>query len=162
MIRHVYRFGGGKADGDASMKALLGGKGAGLMEMTRLGIPVPPGFTITTEVASHFHAEGKLPEAVRDEVLSALKDVEAKLGRGLGDPTKPLLVSVRSGARASMPGMMDTILNLGLNDEVAAGLAKQTGSERFAYDAYRRFIMMYADVVLHVPRAKFEVHLDEA
>jgi pyruvate,orthophosphate dikinase len=144
------------------MKALLGGKGAGLMEMTRLGIPVPPGFTITTEVAAAYLAEGKLPETVRSAVTAALGEVEATLGRKLGDPQRPLLVSVRSGARASMPGMMDTILNLGLNEEVAAGLARETGDERFAYDAYRRFITMYSDVVLHLPRAKFEQHLDKA
>src|SRR4051812_23469263 len=147
MAKQIYFFGAGKADGDATMKDLLGGKGAGLMEMTRLGIPVPPGFTITTEVAAGFLAEGKLPDAVRDEVVAGLREVEGRLGRKLGDPAKPLLVSVRSGARASMPGMMDTILNLGMNDEVAAGLAKETGNERFAYDAYRRFIMMYSDVV---------------
>jgi pyruvate, orthophosphate dikinase len=162
MERQVYSFGGGKADGDATMKALLGGKGAGLMEMTRLGIPVPPGFTITTEVAAAYLAEGKLPETVRSAVTAALGEVEATLGRKLGDPQRPLLVSVRSGARASMPGMMDTILNLGLNEEVAAGLARETGDERFAYDAYRRFITMYSDVVLHLPRAKFEQHLDKA
>jgi pyruvate,orthophosphate dikinase len=161
MTRHVYLFGGGRADGDATMKALLGGKGAGLMEMTRLGIPVPPGFTITTEVATGFLAQGKLPGEVRAEVEAAFSQVESTLGRKLGDPARPLLVSVRSGARASMPGMMDTILNLGLNDEVAAGLARETGNERFAYDAYRRLIMMYADVVLHVPRAKFEQLLDK-
>ena len=163
MGRYVYLFGGGKADGDGTQKELLGGKGAGLAEMTRLGIPVPPGFTISTEIAVEYAARGAehgLRDEVRAEVKSALAAVEALMKRKLGGTENPLLVSVRSGARASMPGMLDTVLNLGINDEVARALAKETGNERFAFDAYRRFIMMYSDIVLHVPRAKFEEHLD--
>lgn len=159
MARYVYLFGGGKADGNATQKDLLGGKGAGLAEMSRLGIPVPPGFTITTEVAALFTAQGKLPDEVKPQVLDALSKVESLMDAKFGDPSRPLLVSVRSGARASMPGMLDTVLNLGINDEVAAGLVKQTENERFVYDAYRRFITMYADVVLGVPRSKFEEEL---
>ena len=159
MARYVYLFGGGKADGNASQKDLLGGKGANLAEMSRLGIPVPPGFTITTEVAALYTAQGKLPDDVKPQVFDALAKVEALMNAKFGDPSRPLLVSVRSGARASMPGMLDTVLNLGINDEVAAGLAKQTDNERFVYDAYRRFITMYADVVLGVPRDKFEDEL---
>jgi pyruvate,orthophosphate dikinase len=163
MGRYVYLFGGGKADGDGTQKALLGGKGAGLAEMTRLGIPVPPGFTISTEVAVEYASRGPefgLRDEIRSEVRAALAVVESHMKRKLGGPDKPLLVSVRSGARASMPGMLDTVLNLGINDDVARVLAKETGNERFAFDAYRRFIMMYSDIVLHVPRAKFEEHLD--
>jgi pyruvate,orthophosphate dikinase len=163
MGRYVYLFGGGKADGDGTQKDLLGGKGAGLAEMTRLGIPVPPGFTITTEVAVDYASRGPehgLRDEIRAEVKAALTAVESLMKRKLGGADKPLLVSVRSGARASMPGMLDTILNLGINDDVARTLAKETGNERFAFDAYRRFIMMYSDIVLHVPRAKFEEHLD--
>ena len=163
MGRYVYLFGGGKADGNGTQKELLGGKGAGLAEMTRLGIPVPPGFTISTEVAVEYAARGPehgLREEIRTEVRQALAAVETLMKRKLGGTEKPLLVSVRSGARASMPGMLDTVLNLGINDEVARALAKETGNERFAFDAYRRFIMMYSDIVLHVPRAKFEEHLD--
>ena len=163
MGRYVYLFGGGKADGDGTQKALLGGKGAGLAEMTRLGIPVPPGFTISTEVAVEYASRGPefgLRDEIRSEVRAALAAVESHMKRKLGGADKPLLVSVRSGARASMPGMLDTVLNLGINDEVARVLAKETGNERFAFDAYRRFIMMYSDIVLHVPRAKFEEHLD--
>ena len=159
MARYVYLFGGGKADGNATQKELLGGKGAGLAEMSRLGIPVPPGFTITTEVAALYTAQGKLPDEVKPEVLDALSKIESLMDAKFGDPSRPLLVSVRSGARASMPGMLDTVLNLGINDEVAAGLVKQTENERFVYDAYRRFITMYADVVLGVPRGKFEEEL---
>ena len=156
MGRYVYLFGGGKADGDGTQKDLLGGKGAGLAEMTRLGIPVPPGFTITTEVAIDYASRGPehgLRDEIRAEVKAALTAVESLMKRKLGGADKPLLVSVRSGARASMPGMLDTILNLGINDDVARTLAKETGNERFAFDAYRRFIMMYSDIVLHVPRA---------
>jgi len=163
MGRYVYLFGEGKADGDATKKDLLGGKGAGLAEMTRIGVPVPPGFTITTEVAVDYSTRGAeygLRDEVRAEVLAALSRVESMMGRKLGDVGKPLLVSVRSGARASMPGMLDTVLNLGINDEVARTLGRETGSERFAYDAYRRFVMMYSDIVLHVHRGKFEEHLD--
>src|SRR5215216_5177440 len=145
----VYLFGGGKADGTADMRNLLGGKGAGLAEMTNLQIPVPPGFTITTEVCTAFYANGRrYPSELEDQVRQGVRFVEDLLGRRFGDPERPLLVSVRSGARVSMPGMMDTVLNLGLNDEVAAGLARETGDERFAYDSYRRFVAMYGDVVL--------------
>ena len=163
MGRYVYLFGGGKADGDGTQKELLGGKGAGLAEMTRLGIPVPPGFTISTEVAVDYATRGAdygLRDEIRAEVRAALTAVETFMKRKLGGADKPLLVSVRSGARASMPGMLDTVLNLGINDDVARTLAKETGNERFAFDAYRRFIMMYSDIVLHVPRSKFEEHLD--
>jgi len=145
----VYRFGDGQADGSADMKNLLGGKGANLAEMSRLGLPVPPGFTITTEVCSWYNANGKTyPEGLREEVEAALKEIGEKAGGVFGDPDNPLLVSVRSGARVSMPGMMDTVLNLGLNDETVKGLMERTDDERFAYDSYRRFIQMYGDVVL--------------
>jgi pyruvate,orthophosphate dikinase len=147
--KYVYLFGDGHADGSADMRNLLGGKGAGLAEMTNLGIPVPPGFTITTEVCTAFYELGrKYPESLEEQVREGVRFVERLLGRNFGDPSKPLLFSVRSGARVSMPGMMDTVLNLGLNDAVAEGLAKETGDERFAYDSYRRFVSMYGDVVL--------------
>jgi pyruvate,orthophosphate dikinase len=165
MSRNVYVFGAGKAEGAGNQKELLGGKGAGLAEMTRLGIPVPPGFTITTEVAVRCMNEGPdrvLSGELKNEVNAALASVEAMMVRNFGDPAKPLLVSVRSGARASMPGMMDTILNLGINDEVARALGREMGSPRFAFDAYRRFIVMYADIVQHVPRNKFDEALDRA
>ncbi len=162
MTKHVYFFGAGKAEGNARMKEVLGGKGAGLAEMTNLGVPVPPGFTITTAVCTAFMRERKIPDAVRPDVGAALKRVEADVGLRFGDPEAPLLVSVRSGARASMPGMMDTILNLGLNDQTVEGLARKTGNPRFAWDAYRRFITMYADIVLEVKREAFEEILDEA
>jgi pyruvate, orthophosphate dikinase len=163
MAKSIYFFGAGQADGDAKQKDLLGGKGAGLAEMTWLGIPVPPGFTITTEVCNAFYAAGKaLPPGVEAEVRSAIGRIESLLGAKLGSVEAPLLVSVRSGARASMPGMMDTILNLGLNDGIVKGLAKRTGSERFALDAYRRFILAYADIVLSVPRERFDEALGQA
>jgi len=147
--QHVYRFGDGQADGSAEMRDLLGGKGAGLAEMTNLGIPVPPGFTITTAVCTAFYANGRsYPQGLEDQVREGVRYVEGLLDRGFGDPDRPLLFSVRSGARVSMPGMMDTVLNLGLNDAVAAGLAGASGDERFAYDSYRRFVSMYGDVVL--------------
>ncbi|HEY8122672.1 MAG TPA: pyruvate, phosphate dikinase [Myxococcota bacterium] len=159
--RHVYSFGNGRAQGRGDMKETLGGKGANLAEMTRLGVPVPPGFTISTGVCAAFNAAGgKIGEAVKRDVLTALAGVERSVERKFGDPANPLLVSVRSGARASMPGMMDTILNLGLNDVTAAGLAERAGA-RFAYDSYRRFIQMYGDVVENVPRERFEAQLDE-
>jgi pyruvate,orthophosphate dikinase len=145
----VYTFGAGEAEGSATDKALLGGKGAGLAEMTRLGLPVPPGFTITTEVCTEFYQIGeKLPQTLEGEMRTALSKVEKIIGAKFGDPNNPLLVSVRSGARASMPGMMDTILNLGLNDTTVQGLISRTGDARFAYDSYRRFVAMYGDVVL--------------
>ncbi len=158
----VYRFGDGRADGSADMKNLLGGKGANLAEMSRLGLPVPPGFTITTEVCSWYNANGRTyPEGLRGEVEAALKEVGEKAGGVFGDPENPLLVSVRSGARVSMPGMMDTVLNLGLNDETVKGLMKRTDDERFAYDSYRRFIQMYGDVVLGVEHHLFEDILED-
>ena len=147
--KYVYRFGDGAADGSADMRDLLGGKGAGLAEMTNLGIPVPPGFTITTEVCTSFYEGGeRYPNGFDDQVREGISFVERLLDRRFGDPERPLLVSVRSGARVSMPGMMDTVLNLGLNDAVAAGLARASGDERFAYDSYRRFVALYGDVVL--------------
>lgn len=147
--KYVYFFGNGKAEGNAQMKVLLGGKGANLAEMTNLGIPVPPGFTITTEVCTYFYKHGETyPPELLEHVEEALRKVEYIMGKKFGDPSNPLLVSVRSGAPASMPGMMDTVLNLGLNDETVKGLAELTKDERFAYDCYRRFVAMYGDVVL--------------
>jgi pyruvate, orthophosphate dikinase len=159
--KSVYSFGAGQTDGTVEMKNLLGGKGANLAEMARLGLPVPPGFTITTEVCAQFYDNAKqLPEAVKTQALAALAQVGKAVGATFGDATNPLLVSVRSGARASMPGMMDTILNLGLNDETVEGLKARSGDARFAYDSYRRFIQMYADVVLGVDHGVFEEALD--
>ena len=150
-LKNVYFFGEGKAEGDAKMKDLLGGKGANLAEMTNLGIPVPPGFTISTAVcAAYYQNKNKYPAGVKEEVESVLKRLEKVMKRKLGDPNDPLLVSVRSGAAASMPGMMDTILNLGINDLAVQGLANKTKNPRFAWDAYRRFIQMYGDVVMGV------------
>jgi len=147
--RTIYSFGGGKADGRADMKELLGGKGANLAEMTNIGLPVPPGFTISTEVCNYFlKHHGSLPKDFKKNVLSALQKIERLTGKKFGDPKNPLLVSIRSGARASMPGMMDTILNLGLNDVTIQGLIGKTGNERFAYDSYRRLVQMYGDVVM--------------
>jgi len=144
-------------EGNATLRDLLGGKGANLAEMTNIGLPVPPGFTITTEVCTEYYTSGsRLPDGLMDEVRSALATVEGKIGRKLGDPSDPLLVSVRSGAKFSMPGMMDTILNLGLTDATIEGLIARTGNERFAYDAYRRLIMMFSDVVMGVPKEEFE------
>ncbi|MDX1574673.1 MAG: PEP/pyruvate-binding domain-containing protein, partial [Kiloniellales bacterium] len=161
MTKWVYSFGGGSADGNAGMRDLLGGKGANLAEMSALGLLVPPGFTITTEVCSHFTAhDGTYPEGLDAEVSAALAEVEAALGARFGDRDNPLLVSVRSGARASMPGMMDTVLNLGLNDETVEGLARQSGDRRFAFDSYRRFIQMFGDVVLGVDHHNFEEILE--
>jgi len=158
MPKYVYFFENGKADGDASMKALLGGKGANIAEMAQMGIPVPPGFTITTEVCTYYYENGfEYPAELKDQVEEALRRLEELMGRKFGDPENPLLVSVRSGAALSMPGMMDTILNLGLNDHTVAGLIKQAGDERFAYDCYRRLIEMYGDVVLGLkPQSKDE------
>ena len=160
--RWVYGFGGGVADGDASMKNLLGGKGANLAEMSALGLPVPPGFTITTEACTHYYANGQTyPDALKIQVSDALKKVESETGKAFGDPKNPLLVSVRSGARASMPGMMDTVLNLGLNDQTVEGLASLSGDRRFAFDSYRRFIQMYSNVVLGIEHNVFEEILDD-
>ena len=157
MVQWVYSFGDGFAEGKAEMKNLLGGKGANLAEMCSLGLPVPPGFTITTEVCTHYYQNGKTYHAdLKKQVDAALTKVEKALGLKFGDAKNPLLVSVRSGARASMPGMMDTVLNLGLNDATAEGLAKNSGNPRFAYDSYRRFIQMYSDVVLELDHYHFE------
>ncbi|MBS0471773.1 MAG: pyruvate, phosphate dikinase [Proteobacteria bacterium] len=160
-MKWVYSFGDGKAEGEAGMKNLLGGKGANLAEMSNLGLPVPPGFSITTEVCTYYYAHGETyPADLRTAVDEAVAKIGAQAGGRLGDPARPLLVSVRSGARVSMPGMMDTVLNLGLNAETTEGLAKLTGDPRFAYDSYRRFIQMYSDVVLGVEHALFEEILD--
>lgn len=148
--KRVYTFGNGQAEGKAEMKNLLGGKGANLAEMNLIGVPVPPGFTITTEVCSEYFELGrdKVVELLKDNVEKSVAKVEVLMKSKFGDVENPLLVSVRSGARASMPGMMDTILNLGLNDEVVEGLIRKTGNARFAWDSYRRFVQMYGDVVL--------------
>ena len=161
MTKWVYRFGDGKAEGRADMRDLLGGKGANLAEMSNLGLPVPPGFTISTDVCTHFYANGRhYPDGLEDDVSVALVDLAAITGKTFGDPENPLLVSVRSGARASMPGMMDTVLNLGLNDETVEALAA-LADRRFAYDSYRRFIQMYSNVVLEIDHHLFEERLDE-
>ena len=156
MGRYVYFFAKGKADGSAKMRDLLGGKGANLAEMANLGISVPPGFTITTEVCTYYIEKGKYPEGLEEEIKKNLKRLEEETGKKFGDADNPLLVSVRSGARISMPGMMDTVLNLGLNDTTVNGLIKQTGNERFAYDAYRRLIQMFGNVVMGIEGEKFE------
>jgi pyruvate,orthophosphate dikinase len=162
MEKWVYSFGAGQAEGGAEMRGLLGGKGANLAEMSRLGLPVPPGCTITTEVCRHYYQNGQCyPDGLTDQVALALRKIEHSLDAGLGDPERPLLVSVRSGAPLSMPGMMDTVLNLGLNDRTVQGLAAGTDNPRFAYDSYRRFIQMYGDVVLGVDHYLFEDQLDE-
>jgi pyruvate, orthophosphate dikinase len=161
MSKWVYGFGGGAAEGSAKMRDLLGGKGANLAEMSALGLPVPPGFTITTEVCTWFYQnDRRYPDGLEAEVQVALKRIEEAVGARFGDPKNPLLVSVRSGARVSMPGMMDTVLNLGLNDQTVEGLARNAEDERFAYDSYRRFIQMYGDVVLGVEHHNFEEILE--
>ena len=163
--KRVFTFGNGHAEGRADMRNLLGGKGANLAEMNLIGIPVPPGFTITTEVCNEYYEIGreKVIALLSDEINKGLRLVEENTGMKFGDPEKPLLLSVRSGARASMPGMMDTILNLGLNDQVVEGLARKTNNPRFAYDAYRRFVQMYGDVVLELkPVSKEEIDPFEA
>jgi pyruvate,orthophosphate dikinase len=156
MTRSVYFFGNGTAEGTKDMKDVLGGKGANLAEMTNLGVPVPPGFTIACDVCMTYLRDRTVPESLREEVAANLKRLEETSGKAFGDPATPLLVSVRSGAPMSMPGMMETILNLGLNDRTVAGLARASGNARFAFDSYRRFIQMYGDVVLGVPHHKFE------
>src|SRR2546427_6863892 len=158
--KYVYLFGNGKADGDGSMKALLGGKGANLAEMSRIGLPVPPGFTITTEVCAYYYNHKRsYPRALEPQVKAGIASIEKIMGTKFGDKNAmPLLVSVRSGARDSMPGMMDTILNLGLNDETVLALVNATQNERFAWDCYRRFIQMYGDVVMGVQKAPGEDH----
>ena len=153
----MYFFGGGKADGNRTMKELLGGKGSGLAEMTNAGLPVPPGFTISTEACTLYYREGrKVPASVDKQMLDNLAKLEKAAGASLGDVKNPLLVSVRSGAKFSMPGMMDTILNLGLNDQTVEGLKARTSNGRFAYDSYRRFIQMFGNVVLEIPKDAFE------
>ncbi|HEY0369949.1 MAG TPA: PEP/pyruvate-binding domain-containing protein, partial [Chthoniobacterales bacterium] len=158
--KYVYYFGDGKADGDGKMKSLLGGKGANLAEMTRIGLPVPPGFTISTEVCTYFYANKRTyPREMQAQVEEGIRRMERIMGTKFGDKSAmPLLVAVRSGARDSMPGMMDTILNLGLNDETVLALTKATGNERFAWDCYRRFIQMYGDVVMGVQKRPDEDH----
>ncbi|HEX8938782.1 MAG TPA: pyruvate, phosphate dikinase [Candidatus Limnocylindrales bacterium] len=161
--RYIYAWGGGRAEGSAAMRDLLGGKGAGLAEMTSAGLPVPPGFTITTEACNDYFANGeRLPDGLWDDVLAAVKEVERETGKGLGDAANPLLVSVRSGAKFSMPGMMDTVLNLGLNEQTLHGLVALTGNERFGWDAYRRFIQMFGRIVLGVDGERFDHALDAA
>lgn len=160
--KFVYFFGEGKAEGDAKMKMSLGGKGANLAEMTNLGVPVPPGFTISADVcAAYYDNDNTYPAGLEKEVETNLKKLEKVMGKKLGDAKDPLLVSVRSGAAVSMPGMMDTILNLGINDKAVQGLSTKTGNPRFAWDAYRRFIQMYGDVVMEVPHHEFEAVLDQ-
>src|SRR5947199_3068417 len=160
--RHVYFFGNGRADGSAAMRDILGGKGAGLAEMANLGLPVPPGFTIPAKLCITYLEEGTFPGALRAEVDRHLKQLEKVTGKGLGDARNPLLVSVRSGAAVSMPGMMETILNLGLNDQTVEGLIAGSNNPRFAYDSYRRFVQMYGDVVFDLGKEPFEAELDKA
>ena len=158
MAKWVYSF----KEGNADMRALLGGKGANLAEMTNLGLPIPQGFTVTTEACTDYYHNGKqISDEIQGQIFDALADLEKLQGKTFGDTENPLLVSVRSGARASMPGMMDTILNLGLTDVSVEGFAKKTGNPRFAYDSYRRFIQMFSDVVMEVPKSLFERVLDE-
>ena len=160
MAKRVFVFGDGAADGNASMKSLLGGKGANLAEMSSIGLSVPAGFTVTTEVCAEFHENGgALPSGCWEDMLESLAFVEKCMGKKLGDPENPLLLSVRSGAAVSMPGMMDTVLNLGLNDEVVEGLARKAG-EKFAFDSYRRFLDMYGDVVMGIDHHLFEKQID--
>src|SRR5208283_3443565 len=157
--KFVYQFGNKKADGNGGMKPLLGGKGANLAEMTRIGLPVPPGFTITTEVCTYYYAHKRAyPKELWPAVKDAIANTEKILGKRFGDMEKPLLVAVRSGARDSMPGMMDTILNLGLNDQTVLALERVSGNPRFAWDCYRRFIQMYGDVVMGVQKSPSEDH----
>ena len=157
MKQFVYSFGKGKAEGGKDMKFILGGKGANLAEMTNLGIPVPPGFTISTEVCKHYNEnDKKYPFGLDEQIDKAIKELEETTGKVFGSPTNPLLVSVRSGAAASMPGMMDTILNLGLNETTLQGMIKKTDNPRFAWDAYRRFIQMFSNVVENIEHEKYE------
>src|SRR5881409_126660 len=160
MKKYVYSF-GASTDGDGKMKDILGGKGAGLAEMCRAGLPVPPGFTVSTEVCNIYFENGnKTPDDVESQTSAALAKLEKEMGRKLGDTKDPLLVSVRSGAKFSMPGMMDTILNLGLNDQTVVSLEKKSNNPRFAADSYRRFIQMFGNVVLEIPKDAFEHELD--
>src|SRR3954453_3900847 len=159
--KHVYFFGNGKADGNRNMKDLLGGKGSGLAEMTNAGLPVPPGFTISTAVCSIYYKEkARIPGAIDREIDGNVRKLEKAAGAQLGSTENPLLVSVRSGAKFSMPGMMDTILNLGLNDQAVEGLKRRTSNGRFAFDSYRRFIQMFGNVVLEIPKDAFEHEFD--
>src|SRR5438132_230371 len=159
-VKYVYSFGGGRAEGRGDQKTVLGGKGAGLAEMTRIGLPVPAGFTITTTACGEFYARGrKWPPGLEKEIRAQLARLERTCGKKLGAADDPLLVSVRSGAARSMPGMMETILNLGLNDKSVEGLAASTKNERFAYDAYRRFVQMYSSVVMGLPKEDLEHRL---
>src|SRR5918999_644295 len=159
--KYVYFFGNGKADGDRTMKDTLGGKGSGLAEMTNAGLPVPPGFTISTDACNLYYELGqKLTPAIENEIIENRKKLEKAAGATLGSAENPLLVSVRSGAKFSMPGMMDTILNLGLNDRAVEGLKRRTSNGRFAFDSYRRFIQMFGNVVLEIPKAEFEHELE--
>ncbi|PZT90466.1 PEP/pyruvate-binding domain-containing protein, partial [Sphingomonas sp.] len=163
MTQYVYRFGGGVSDGGSGDKTLLGGKGANLAEMASIGLPVPPGFTIATTMCTRYYEDGQtFPDSLRDEVATGIAHIEGITGKRFGDEADPLLVSVRSGARVSMPGMMDTVLNLGLNDATVEGLAKVSDDPRFAWDSYRRFIQMYSDVVLELDHGRFEEALEIA
>src|SRR5690554_6878593 len=155
--KYVYLF----SEGDATMRNLLGGKGANLAEMTNLGLPVPQGFTVTTEACTKYYEDGRvIAQEIVSQIYDAMSELEKITGKKFGDVDNPFLVSVRSGARASMPGMMDTVLNLGLNDDTVEGLIKRTGNPRFAWDSYRRFVHMYGDVVLGVPHEQFEALID--
>lgn len=155
--KYVYKF----AEGNKDMREILGGKGANLAEMARLGFPVPNGFTISTEACTKYYDDGKqIAQEIQDQINEHIAWLEKENGKKFGDESEPLLVSVRSGARASMPGMMDTILNLGLNDVAVEGFAKKTNNPRFAYDSYRRFIQMYSDVVMEVSKKEFEAKID--
>src|ERR1043166_7435312 len=161
MSKYVYFFGGGKAEGKGDMKDTLGGKGAGLAEMTNAGVPVPPGFTISTEVCTIFYQnDGKLGDDIQYQIKDALGNLEKATEQKLGSNERPLLVSVRSGAKFSMPGMMDTILNLGLNDAAVKAMSDRTKNERFAWDSYRRFIQMFGNVVLQIEKGAFEEIFD--
>src|SRR5712664_1688610 len=160
--RHVYFFGNGRADGSAAMRDILGGKGAGLAEMANLGLPVPPGFTLSARLCITYLEQGTFPDELREEVDRHLKQLERATKKKFGDARNPLLVSVRSGAAVSMPGMMETILNLGLNDETVEGLIAGSKNPRFAYDCYRRFVTMFGNVVLGIRREVFDEHLDAA
>jgi len=159
--KFVYTFGSGIAEGNRGMKELLGGKGANLAEMSSIGLPVPAGFTISTVACNHYSENGKKwPQGLTEQIKKGITAIENEMGAKLGDGHHPLLISVRSGAAVSMPGMMDTVLNLGLNDETVKALAKHTGNERFAYDSYRRFIDMFGDVVMNIPHETFEEILE--
>ncbi len=164
-MKAIYTFGNGQAEGRADMKDLLGGKGANLAEMNLIGVPVPPGFTITTEICTLYNQKGReaVVEMIKDDVMKSVAHIEKLTGNKFNDPSNPQLVSVRSGAPVSMPGMMDTVLNLGINDEVAETLAKKSGNPRFAWDSYRRFVQMYGDVVLGMkPTNKTDIDPFEA